>query len=352
MRLADLAVRDLLRIASVGFLLAVFAFLVWRVMAPFFGVLAWTSIIVYVTWPLRRWLCRRLPPWPTAVLMTLFFSLVFLLPFLFLSFHLFHELQALLQSWSTADADWHPLAEIQKNPWLAKIWNSVPLAWRANLHAGALSPDLNAWAARVGIFAGGLGKALGSLGMIWISGLVFYRHGETFLRQGQEVFASLLGPQFPQYLATVGNTLRAVVYGIFATAIAQGLLAGLGYWVSGMPAPVLLTFLTMIFSLIPFGTPLVWGAASIWLLWQGHYYAGVGLFLWGALVVSWVDNLIRPWVISAAVHLPFLLVMFGVLGGIIAFGFLGIFLGPVLLAVALNLWQRYVRSLQTVASDS
>ncbi|MEY2340607.1 AI-2E family transporter [Acidithiobacillus sp. IBUN Pt1247-S3] len=352
MRIADLAVCDLLRIGSVAFLLGIFVFLLWQVMVPFFGVLAWTSIIVYVTWPLRRWLCRRLPPWPSAVLMTLFFSLVFLLPFLFLSFHLFHEIQAVLQSWSAADAHWQPFVELQKSAWFAKFLGEIPASWRANFHVGALSPDLNAWAARVGVFAGGLGKVLGTLGLIWVSSLVFYRHGETFLQQGQAVLGSLLGPQFPQYLHTAGNTLRAVVYGIFATAIAQGLLAGLGYWVSGMPAPVLLTFLTMIFSLIPFGTPLVWGAAGLWLLWQGHYYAGVGLLLWGALVVSWVDNLIRPWVISAAVNLPFLLVMFGVLGGILAFGFLGIFLGPVLLAVALNLWQRYVLSLSATAPSA
>ena len=345
MRIADLAVRDLWRLAVVAFVLALFAYLLWQVLAPFFAVLVWTTIIVYITWPLHRWLCRRLPPWPSAIVMTVFFSLVFLLPFLFFSVQLFHEIQALLRSWSQEDWHWQPLIALQKFPWFTAIWRELPAAWRSSFYPGALSPDLQAWATRVGVFAGGLGRVFGSLGLIWISSLVFYRHGETFLEQTQKVAASLLGPQFPQILQTVGNTLRAVVYGIFATAIAQGLLAGIGYWVSGMPAPILLTLLTMLFSLIPFGTPLVWGAASLWLLWQGHYYAGVGLFLWGALVVSWVDNLIRPWVISAAVHLPFLLVMFGVLGGILAFGFLGIFLGPVLLAVALTLWQRYVETL-------
>ena len=144
--------------------------------------------------------------------MTLFFSLVFLLPFLFLSLHLFHEIQALLRTWSIADAHWHPLATLQNSAWFSRFWSEIPASWRDNFHAGALRPDLNAWAARVGVFAGGLGKVLGTPGLIWISTLVFYRHGESFLQQGQAVPASLLGQQFPQYLQTVGNTLRAVVY--------------------------------------------------------------------------------------------------------------------------------------------
>ncbi|WP_141672274.1 AI-2E family transporter, partial [Acidithiobacillus ferrivorans] len=119
-------------------------------------------------------------------------------------------------------------------------------------------------------------------------------------------------------------------------------LAGVGYAVAGLPAPVLLAIVTLLFSFIPIGTPLVWGAASIWLLFQGDIWAGVGLALWGALVVSWIDNLIRPLVISNAVRIPFLLVLFGVLGGILAFGFLGVFLGPVLLAVLLAIWDEWL----------
>ncbi|WP_312260943.1 AI-2E family transporter [Candidatus Igneacidithiobacillus taiwanensis] len=345
MRIADLAVRDLLRIGAVAALLGFFAYLLWQVLAPFLGVLAWTSIIVYVSWPLRRRICRYLPPWPGAILLTLLFSLLLLLPFFFLSLHLYYEVEALLHNWSQQDWHWHPLRQLQQIPWLAGVLQQLPPDWRNLVQPGALSPDLNLWAGRVSSFAGSLGKLAGTLGLIWVSSLIFYRHGDTFLAQLARVGGALLGPSFPDYLRTVGNTLQAVVYGIFATAIAQGLLAGLGYWVSGIPAPVLLTFVTMLFSLIPFGTPLVWGAASIWLFWQEHYYAAAGLFLWGALVVSWVDNLIRPWVISSAVQLPFLLVLFGVLGGLLAFGFLGLFLGPVLLALALNLWRQYVASL-------
>jgi predicted PurR-regulated permease PerM len=86
----------------------------------------------------------------------------------------------------------------------------------------------------------------------------------------------------------------------------------------------------------------VWGSAGVWLLLTGQTVAGVGLLLWGALVVSSVDNLIRPLVISSATRIPFLLVMFGVLGGLVAFGPVGLFLGPVVLAVLLGVWQEWL----------
>ena len=94
-------------------------------------------------------------------------------------------------------------------------------------------------------------------------------------------------------------------------------------------------------ALIPFGAPLVWGSISVWLLLQGQVGAGVGLLLWGALAVSWIDNLVRPLVISGIAKIPFLLVLFGVLGGLAAFGLIGLFVGPVILAILLALWREW-----------
>jgi predicted PurR-regulated permease PerM len=107
---------------------------------------------------------------------------------------------------------------------------------------------------------------------------------------------------------------------------------------------VLLGALTGLVALVPFGTPFVWGTAGVWLLLTGATMAGVGLLLWGALVVSSVDNLIRPLVISTATRIPFLLVMFGVLGGLVAFGPVGLFLGPVVLAVLLGVWHEWLEA--------
>ena len=127
-----------------------------------------------------------------------------------------------------------------------------------------------------------------------------------------------------------------------ATALGQGLVAGLGYWWAGLPAPVLLGAVTALIAMIPFGTPFAWGSLGVWLLVSGDTAAGIGLLLWGTLVVSWVDNLVRPLVISNATQIPFLLVMFGVLGGLAAFGLVGLFLGPVVLAVLMAVWREWI----------
>jgi predicted PurR-regulated permease PerM len=136
--------------------------------------------------------------------------------------------------------------------------------------------------------------------------------------------------------------MQAVLYGLILTALLQGTLAGLGYWAAGIRAPVLLGVVTVILALIPFGAPLVWGSVCIWLLLVGETWAGAGLALWGMLVVSQIDNLLRPLVISSVTRIPYLLVLFGVLGGISAFGLIGLFLGPITIAVLLAVWREWV----------
>jgi predicted PurR-regulated permease PerM len=119
-------------------------------------------------------------------------------------------------------------------------------------------------------------------------------------------------------------------------------LAGIGYWFAGLPAPVFLAVVTTLSALIPFAVPLIWGGASVWLLITGHTAAAIGLGLWGTVAVSWIDNVVRPMVISGATRIPFLLVLFGVLGGLAAFGLVGLFVGPVILAVALAIWREWL----------
>jgi predicted PurR-regulated permease PerM len=119
--------------------------------------------------------------------------------------------------------------------------------------------------------------------------------------------------------------------------LAQGALAALGFFVAGVPGALFLGLVTFMLSFIPMGPPLVWLPASIWLIAGGEYVWGGALFVYGAGVISLVDNFLKPFFISRAGKLPFLLVLLGVLGGILAFGFIGIFIGPVLLALGFSL---------------
>jgi predicted PurR-regulated permease PerM len=128
-----------------------------------------------------------------------------------------------------------------------------------------------------------------------------------------------------------------VVYGILGTALAQGILAGIGFMIAGVPGALLLGLLTFFLSIVPMGPPLLWIPAAGWLYYQGDTGMAIFLVLWGALVVSSVDNFLKPYLISQGAAMPFILVLFGVLGGLAAFGFLGVFLGPTLLAVGFSL---------------
>jgi predicted PurR-regulated permease PerM len=169
-----------------------------------------------------------------------------------------------------------------------------------------------------------------------------YRHGEQLAGQVTLVLERVVGDRVHGYLAAIGDTTRAVVYGLVLAALAQGFLAGIGYLIAGLQAPVLLGAVTALIALIPFGAPLIWIGASLWLIVTGDLKSGIFLIIWGAGVVSWVDNLIRPLVISNATRIPFLLVLFGVLGGIAAFGLVGLFVGPVILAVLMAVWREWL----------
>ncbi len=138
--------------------------------------------------------------------------------------------------------------------------------------------------------------------------------------------------------------MRAVVFGLLGTAIVQGAIAGLGFWLFGVPSPVALGTLTSVGSFVPMGPVLVWGGAMLWLLANDHLAAAVGMAIWGMTLVSSIDNVLRPILISGGpTKIPFLLVLFGVLGGLLSFGMLGLFLGPVLLSVTFALVADFAR---------
>ncbi len=155
------------------------------------------------------------------------------------------------------------------------------------------------------------------------------------------VLRGLLGDRVQACFTVVGDTPRAVVCGLLLAAFAQALLAGLGYWGAGVKAPAFWGAAIAVVALIPFGAPLVWGSIGVWLLLQGQVGAGLGLLLWGALAISWIDKLVRPLIISGVAKIPFLLVLYGILGGLAAFGLIGLFVGPVILAILLALWREW-----------
>lgn len=334
------------RIVAFAFLVFIFGFTFW-VLSPFLASLAWAGILAYVTWPLHQWLCRRLPERDSlaALLMTVGVAAMLLLPMVWVLFTLVEDMTAASAAMKQLAAHGLPPLPANVRAWPGGEWFGARYAriqgdpaWvRAQIAALGLTDAVN-----LKLVAGGVGRNAAKFGLAVFALFFLYRHGASVLMQFRGVATRWLGEAARGYIHAVGVTVRAVVFGIVLTALAQGVLAGLGYWVAGIAAPALWGLVTALVSMIPFVGPVVWIGLSLGLLAAGETQAALGLFLWGALVVSWIDNLIRPLVISGPTRIPFLLVFLGVLGGINAFGLIGLFLGPVLLAVSVGIWREWL----------
>jgi predicted PurR-regulated permease PerM len=198
------------------------------------------------------------------------------------------------------------------------------------------------WVKRVALSTG---KVVGQ-GLIEVALSVFLaffllRDGATLAERLATGMWRIAGEQGRHLVQVAGGTVRGVIYGILGTAFAQAIVAGIGFSIAGVPGAVLLAMLTFFSSPVPIGPPLIWIPATIWLFTQGSPGWGIFMALWGALGISGVDNIVKPFVISHESKTPFVLIFCGVIGGALAFGLVGVFLGPTLLAVTFRLIEEW-----------
>jgi predicted PurR-regulated permease PerM len=182
-----------------------------------------------------------------------------------------------------------------------------------------------------------LGHGVMEMSLAAFVSFFFYREGVALASFMNAAMARLVGSHVENVLDIINNTVRGVMYGLLGTALAQGFVATIGFAIAGVPTALLLGVITSLISLIPVGPPLIWGGAAIWLFYQGDTGWGIFMLLWGFFLISSVDNVVKPILISRSSNLPFILGLFGVMGGVFAFGFVGIFIGPILLAVGFSL---------------
>ncbi len=329
-------------------LIFILFYLSFQVLKYFIVPVLWAAIIAYITWPLYHSVQKLCGPRPTlsATLMISMVVLVVGIPLTFAIFMLQHEGRNLFYELQKQVFSGHlnvpqfirdlpiigkevtrTLKEINTDP--NSIVQNVSGWFQSHLNYGRL-------------VLSEISKNIFKLCFAVMSLFFFYRDGQTILNQVSKALEMVIGPRIHHYLDTISETTRAVVYGVGLTAIAQALLAGLSYFVAGVPNPMVLTIVTFIFALIPFGPPVAYSAVSLWLFSQGQTIEAIGVMVWGVCVVSTADNVIRPLVISGATQIPFLLIMFGVLGGLASFGMVGLFVGPVILAVLLAIWREWL----------
>jgi predicted PurR-regulated permease PerM len=367
----------------------------FTILRPFMTAIMWSMILGFSLWPAQRLLTRWLRGRKTiaAILVALIVSLLLVGPMVLLGFGIADDASSL----GKATKKWVESASDQPPAWTSKVplvgdevantWTEIMLArrgWLARIDKGmneapprarvvgpngeliddrrllrrmppnaAIADDLAAaevmeegkvfewlgkffaWA-RSWLVEATVAVSMGVFQIVLSILLTFF-----ILRDGQELGARLAvaasriaGSRGLHLIGVAGNTVRGVVYGIIGTAVAQGILAGVGFGLAGVPAAALLGVLTFFLSAVPVGPPLVWVPATAWLFSQDQNGWAIFMLIWGIFVVSGVDNIIKPYLISHGSKIPFIIVFLGVIGGALAFGLVGVFLGPTLLAVA------------------
>lgn len=197
--------------------------------------------------------------------------------------------------------------------------------------------------ARTGLIAVGLTVGQGVTQILISTFLAFFilRDSSQLAGRLNVIVERLAGDRGRRLIKVAGDTVSGVIYGILGTAIAQAIVAGIGFTIAGIPGAVLLSVLTFFFAVVPFGPPLIWLPSTIWLFAQEKHGLALFMLLWGIFLISSVDNLLRPFLISQGSKMPFALIFCGVIGGALAFGLVGVFLGPTLLAVAFRLIEEW-----------
>ncbi|UFS70754.1 AI-2E family transporter [Geomonas sp. RF6] len=319
-------------------------YLLFLILAPFLSTLVWASAIGIITFPLFEKVLERCRGRRNAAsgLMTLLVCLVLVLPLVGLIFTLSQEVAQAYQylERATAGAGGMPTFDtILRQPWLSALVAKVkPLVGSLNLDLDkVLLPTAKQGASHLLNYLTGIAKNfigfLMKLFMMLIILFFVYRDGPGYVRAFWEVIVLREGLK-QNIFQTLERVLGAIMYGVVLTCLVQGALGGLGFWVAGLPSPLLFGTLMAICAIIPVvGTALIWVPGALFLLVQGEILKGVLLIAWCVIAVSSIDNVIRPLFISGKAKLPILLVALGGLGGLVTMGITGIVAGPVILAL-------------------
>lgn len=316
------------------------------VLSPFAPALTWAIIIALSAWPLNRKLRQILPikaEMLAALIMTILVCTLIMGIIIPSSIHLANEITQLFNLLQSSSADDHFS--------LSSILDKYPFAAKAIAPAIEKGTDLRKELVQFvqehqaqilsafSFAAKGVGRFSFQVLITIFSVYFFFRHGDALGKQVSNFAFRLGGDYYIDLTKTSAAAVKAVVFGVVGAAVTQGILAGIGFYICGAPLPVLLGLITVILGLIPMGPPLLYLPTAIYLFLSGSpWYLAVGLAAWGIGIVSTIDNLVRPIFISQATHLPLLLAFFGGLGGIRAFGMVGLFVGPVILTLAHTVW--------------
>jgi predicted PurR-regulated permease PerM len=345
------------RIARVVLSVALVLLGIW-VLHRFLSALAWGAVLAIALWPFYRRLVRSfarghgegtlLPLFVTALI-----GFVFAVPFVYVVIEGAREVRIAAQF----------LGEVQRNGIPVPDWMpQFPLAgsaieewWRANLADPSAAQELlGRFSARSVV---GSARQYGveiihrliTFGFTLLTLFFLFRDGARFSRQLLRLSDRLLGPDGERIGRHMVQAVLATVNGLVLVGLGEGAVMGLAYLLSGLPHPISTAALTGVLAVIPFGAPVAFGAAALYLTTTSNVVGGIAILVTGLVVVFVADHLIRPMIIGGAARLPFLWVLLGILGGLETFGIIGLFLGPAIMAALISLWRDWTEAVPPVA---
>ena len=324
------------------------------VLYPFLSAILLAIPLCVSTWPLFRRVQRLLHGRRTvaALLTTLVIAALLVAPLVALGMNLADDVARLNATFHSAvERGLPPPSWLENVPLVGteakRVWLQISEG-RAELRA-TLAPYLapvRSWALRQGasLVGGTLQVALSVFLLFFL-----YRDGAYAEARLADAMSRLGGWRARHVLEEAGATIRSVVNGVVGTAVIQAILLGFSFWLAGIPGAVVLGAIAVILTLMPLGLVVLWLPAALWLLSQDQTGWAIFILVWNGLFVGTLDNVLRPYLISRGAKLPTVLIFFGVLGGVVTFGIVGVFLGPVLLAVAYRLFQDWGAASEDIA---
>ena len=341
-------------------LFSLFVFLAWLIVKPLGGPLLWSAVLSYFAYPFYKGMYRKLfngryaniAAGVTTASILIFMAIPMLIMGLFLTKESFRIYEAVIESGILNDSYSEIMTKLQTIPYVGKwVYHFNALSGMPVLEV-IINSSLNWVTAFLKVLSremlGNAFKIFYLLAIVTISSFFFVRDGHLILNYIRELMP-LTDEARDSIIDRSEKMLRAVVYGIVFTASVQGTLGGLGWWYVGLPHPLFFGFFMFITGMIPFvGTPVIWIPGSITLFLNGEFTGGMMLLAWGFGVVSMVDNFIRPIFISEESKIHMLIIFIGIFGGLFNWGFLGLFIGPLILSLGIFILDLY----RAIATES
>ncbi|HEY3911542.1 MAG TPA: AI-2E family transporter [Stellaceae bacterium] len=316
----------------------------------FLPALAWAAILAIALWPLYRRLTRAFPERRilAPLALTMLVGLVIILPLLYAAVELGRESGAFIGYLGEVRRTGLPMPPFL--PRLPGLGHQLAAWWRANLSdphqmqalLGRIYTRIPVRSARQ--LGGEIVHRLILLGFTLLTLFFLFRDGAALSRQLLELSQRVLGPSGERVARHMIAAVHGTVTGLVLVGLAEGVLIGVAYWLAGLPHWVAVAAVTGVVAVIPFGAPLAFCLAGLYLAANGSTGAAALVIGFGFLVVFVADHFVRPFLIGGAARLPFLWVLLGIVGGLETFGLLGLFLGPVMMAALISLWREWTQA--------